>query len=54
MIRDPENRLLITVGTASVSQLGTAGLVAGSGELAAALARRLAGEWATGERADFA
>lgn len=50
IIRDPENRRLITVGTASVSQLGTAGLIAG----AAALARELAAEWTTGERSDFA
>ena len=54
MIRDPENRRLITVGTASVSQLGTAGLIAGGGAPAAALARELAAEWTTGERSDFA
>ena len=54
MIRDQENKRLIAVGTASVSQLGTAGLVAGGGEPAAALARELAGEWATGVRSDFA
>jgi len=54
MIRDPENRRLITIGTASVSQLGTAGLVGGGGEPAAALARELAAEWTTGERSDFA
>jgi hypothetical protein len=54
MIRDPGNRRLITVGTASVSQLGTAGLVAGGGEPAAALARELAAQWTTGERSDFA
>jgi hypothetical protein len=54
MIRDPENRRRVTVGTASISQLGTAGLAVGGGEPAAALARQLAAEWATGERADFA
>jgi hypothetical protein len=54
MIRAPENRRLMTVGTASVSQLGTAGLVAGGGETALALARELAGEWPAGERSDFA
>lgn len=54
MIRDPENRRLITVGTVSVSQLGTAGLVAGGGEPAAAMARELAAEWTAGERSDFA
>ena len=53
IIRDPENRRLITVGTASVSQLGTAGLIAGAAP-AAALARELAAEWTTGERSDFA
>lgn len=30
LIRDPDNRRLITAGTVSVSQLGTAGLVAGA------------------------
>ena len=54
IIRDPENRRPITVGTASVSQLGTAGLIAGGGAPAAALARELAAEWTTGERSDFA
>jgi hypothetical protein len=54
IIRDPENRRLITVGTASVSQLGTAGLIAGGGAPAAALARELAAEWTTGERSGFA
>jgi hypothetical protein len=49
MIRDPENRRLIAVGTASVSQLGTAGLVAGGGEPAATLAQELAAEWSAGE-----
>jgi hypothetical protein len=54
MIRTPENRRLITVGTASISQLGTAGLVAGGGERALALARELVEEWQTDERSDFA
>ena len=54
MIRDPANRRLITVGTVTVSQLGTAGLLAGGGASAAALARELAAEWPAGERSDFA
>jgi hypothetical protein len=45
MIRAPENRRLITVGTTSISQLGAAGLVADGSETAAALAAELAGEW---------
>jgi len=53
MIRAPENRRLITVGTTSISQLGTAGLVAGGGEKALALARELAAEWQASERSDF-
>ena len=47
IIRDPGNRRLFTVGTASVSQLGTAGLIVGGGAPAAALARELAAEWST-------
>jgi hypothetical protein len=54
MIRAPENRRLMTIGTTSISQLGTAGLVAGGGETALSLARELAGEWQPGERSDFA
>jgi hypothetical protein len=54
MIRAPENKRLITVGTTSISQLGVAGLVAGGGERAIALARELAAEWQTNERSDFA
>jgi hypothetical protein len=54
LIRDPENRRLMAVGTVSVSQLGTAGLVAGGGEPAVVLAQELAAEWAAGERSDFA
>jgi hypothetical protein len=53
LIRAPENRRLMTVGTTSISQLGTAGLVAGGGESALALARELAAEWQTDERSDF-
>jgi hypothetical protein len=53
MIRAPENRRLITVGTTSISQLGTAGLVAGGGERALTLARELAAEWQASERSDF-
>jgi hypothetical protein len=54
MIRDPESRRLMTIGTVSVSQLGTAGLVAGGGHSALALARELAGEWPDGQQSDFA
>jgi hypothetical protein len=53
MIRAPANRRLITVGTTSVSQLGAAGLVAGGGERALAMARELVGEWQSDERSDF-
>ena len=54
MIRDPGNRRLITIGTVSVSQLGTAGLIAGGSEPAAMLARELAAEWPAAEQADLA
>jgi hypothetical protein len=54
MIRDPQNRRLVILGTTSISQLGTAGLVAGGGERASALARELTAQWAAGERSDFA
>jgi hypothetical protein len=54
LIRDPENRRLLTVGTVTVSQLGTAGLVAGGGRRAAVLARELAAEWPDTERSSFA
>jgi len=54
MIRAPENRRLMTVGTTSISQLGTAGLVADGGETAVALAAELAGEWPRDEQSDFA
>lgn len=54
MIRDPDNRRLATIGTVSVSQLGTAGLVVGGSGPAAALARELAAEWPTAEQADLA
>jgi len=53
IIRDPQNRRLITVGTASVSQLGTAGLIAGGSKPAAVLAGELASEWTADERSDF-
>jgi len=54
MVRAPENKRLITIGTASISQLGAAGLVAGGGESALALARELVEEWQTDEQSDFA
>jgi len=54
MIRSPENRQLRTIGTTSVAQLGTAGLVAGGSERALALAKRLVGEWQDDEQSDFA
>jgi hypothetical protein len=54
MIRAPENKRLITVGTTSISQLGAAGLVAGGGARAYALARELAQDWRANERSDFA
>lgn len=53
MVRDPGNRRLRTVGAVSVSQLGTAGLLAGGSGPAVALAVELAAEW-PGERSDFA
>ena len=54
MIRAPENRRLMTVGTTSISQLGTAGLVADGSETAVALAAELVGEWQRDEQSDFA
>ena len=54
MIRSPENRQLITVGTTSVSQLGTAGLIAGGSEEAIDLAAELVREWRRDEQSDFA
>lgn len=54
MIRAPENRRLMTVGTTSISQLGTAGLVADGSETAVALAADLVGEWQRDEQSDFA
>ena len=50
LVRAPENMRLLTVGTASVSQLGAAGLVAGRSERALALAA----EWPQDDRSDFA
>jgi hypothetical protein len=54
MIRAYENRLLMTVGTTSISQLGTAGLVADGSKTAVALAAELVGEWQPDEQSDFA
>jgi hypothetical protein len=54
MIRAPENRQLMTVGSTSISQLGTAGLVADGSETAVALAAELVGEWQRDEQSDFA
>jgi hypothetical protein len=54
LIRAPENRRLMTVGTTSISQLGTAGLVADGSETAVALAAELVGEWQRDEQSDFA
>jgi homospermidine synthase len=54
LIRAPENRRRITVGTTSVSQLGAAGLVAGGGENAIGLAAELVQEWTSDEQSDFA
>ena len=53
LIRDPRHRRLAAVGPVTVSQLGTAGLVAGGGARAAALARELAAEWPDSEQAEF-
>ena len=54
MIRAPQNRRLMTVGTTSISQLGAAGLVADGSETAVALAAELVGEWRPDEQSDFA
>jgi hypothetical protein len=54
LIRAQENRQLMTVGTTSVSQLGTAGLVAGGSKKAIALAAELVQEWHRDEQSDFA
>jgi hypothetical protein len=54
LIRDPVNSRLITIGLVSVSQLGTAGLVAAGDEQTTALARELAAEWPPADQADFA
>jgi hypothetical protein len=54
MIRAQENRQLITVGTTSVSQLGTAGLIAGGSKKAIDLAAELVQEWHRDEQSDFA
>ena len=54
MIRARENRQLMTVGTTSVSQLGTAGLIAGGSKKAVDLAAELVQEWHRDEQSDFA
>jgi hypothetical protein len=54
MVRAQENRQLMTVGTTSVSQLGTAGLIAGGGGKAIGLAAELVQEWHRDEQSDFA
>jgi hypothetical protein len=54
MIRARENRQLMTVGTTSVSQLGTAGLIAGGSKKAIDLAAELVQEWHQDEQSDFA
>ena len=54
MIRARENRQLMTVGTTSVSQLGTAGLIAGGSQKAIDLAVELVQEWHRDEQSDFA
>jgi hypothetical protein len=53
MIRARENRQLMTVGTTSVSQLGTAGLIAGGSKKAIDLAAELVQEWHRDEQSDF-
>jgi hypothetical protein len=54
MIRAQENRQLMTVGTTSVSQLGTAGLIADGSEKALDAAAELVQEWHRDEQSDFA
>jgi hypothetical protein len=54
MIRAQENRQLMTVGTTSVSQLGTVGLIAGGSKKAIDLAAELVQEWHRDEQSDFA
>jgi hypothetical protein len=54
MIRAQENRQRVTVGTTSVSQLGAAGLIAGSSKRAVDLAAELVQEWSQDEQSDFA
>jgi hypothetical protein len=54
MIRAQENRQLMTVGTTSVSQLGTAGLIAGGSKRAIDLAAELVQELHRDEQSDFA
>ena len=54
MVRAQENRQLMTVGSTSVSQLGTAGLIAGGSKKAIDLAAELVQEWHRDEQSDFA
>jgi hypothetical protein len=54
LVRVPENMRLLTVGTVSVSQLGTAGLIAGGSARALAMAAGLAAEWQGDGQSDFA
>ena len=54
MIRAPENRRLMTVGSTSISQLGAAGLVADGSPTAVTLAAELVGEWQSDEQSYFA
>lgn len=54
MIRACENRQLMTVGNTSVSQLGTAGLIAGGSRKAIDLAAELVQERHRDEQSDFA
>jgi hypothetical protein len=54
LIRDPASQRVTVVGAVTVSQLGAAGLIAGGGGPAAALARELAARWPPGQQADFA
>jgi hypothetical protein len=54
MIRARQSRRLMAVGTTSIAQLGTVGLVAGDSETAVALDAELVGAWQHGEQSDFA
>jgi hypothetical protein len=54
LVRFQGNRRRMTVGVTSVSQLGTAGLVAGGSKEAIGLAAELVHEWHRDEQTDFA